>query len=211
MSDYSRAIKLIKLYEGFNERAYPDPETGAEPYSVGYGTQFYPDGSPVKQGNCCTKQKAAEYLLKEVQVIANDLRQLNLGLDHSMEEALVSFIHSIGWDPFLYSDIIDYCDKEEWITAAEAMTHWVFDNQHKVIGNLVERRREEVRLFLSEMNANAWTSGEVLLKAFRMYSATPHEIRAIRSLENEINPYVLAEFNNQFHLADEESNYKSSE
>jgi len=58
MSDYSRAIKLIKLYEGFNERAYPDPETGAEPYSLGYGTQFYPDGSPVKQGNCCTRQKA---------------------------------------------------------------------------------------------------------------------------------------------------------
>lgn len=211
MSDYSRAIKLIKLYEGFNERAYPDPETGAEPYSLGYGTQFYPDGSPVKQGNCCTRQKASEYLFKEVQVIADDLRQLNLGLDHSMEEALVSFIHSIGWDPFLYSDIIDYCDKEEWITAAESMTHWVFDNQHKVIGNLVERRREEVRLFLSEMNANAWTSGEVLLKAFRMYSATPHEIRAIRNLENQINPYVLAEFNNQFHLANEDSNYGSWE
>jgi len=45
-----------------------------------------------------------------------------------MEEALVSFIHSIGWDPFLYSEIIDYCDKEEWIAAAEAITHWVFDN-----------------------------------------------------------------------------------
>jgi hypothetical protein len=44
-----------------------------------------------------------------------------------------------------------------------------------------------------------------------MYSATPHEIRAIRNLENQINPYVLAEFNNQFHLADEESNYKSWE
>jgi len=59
-------------------------------------------------------------------------------------------------------------------------------------------------LFLSEMNANAWTSGEVLLKAFRSYSAAPHEIRAIRNIENQINPYVLAEFNNQFHLTDEE-------
>lgn len=198
MSDYSRAIKIIKTFEGFNEKAYPDPETGEGPYTLGYGTQYYPDGSPVKKGHCCTKQKAMEYLLKEVNVIGKEIQSLNLGLDSSMLEALISFVHSIGWHPFLYSNIIDICEKENWINAGEEMTRWIFDNQHQVIGNLIERRREEVALFFAELNANAWTSGEILLKAFRNYSAFPNEVRAIRTLETQINPYVLAEFANNF-------------
>lgn len=200
MSDYSRAINIIKTFEGFNEKAYPDPETGDQPYTLGYGTQFYPDGSPVKQGHCCTKAKAIEYLLKEASLIGKELRALNLGLDQAMLEALVSFVHSIGWNSFLYSNIIDICEKENWLDVAEEMTHWIFNNQHQVIGNLVERRREESALFLSEINANAWTSGEILLKAFRNYSAAPNEVRAIRLLETQINPYILAEFSNEFHL-----------
>ena len=139
-----------------------------------------------------------EYLLKEVNVIGKEIQSLNLGLDSSMLEALISFVHSIGWHPFLYSNIIDICEKENWINAGEEITRWIFDNQHQVIGNLIERRREEVALFFAELNANAWTSGEILLKAFRNYSAFPNEVRAIRTLETQINPYVLAEFANNF-------------
>ena len=58
---YQDAISIIKAFEGFNEKAYPDPVTGSDPYTFGYGTQFYPDGSQVKQGHCCTKEKALEY------------------------------------------------------------------------------------------------------------------------------------------------------
>ena len=63
MYPYTEALRLIKTFEGFNERAYADPETGAEPYTFGYGTQFYPDGIPVKQGHCVTKKKQWNTLL----------------------------------------------------------------------------------------------------------------------------------------------------
>ena len=91
MAEYSRAVDIIRKYEGFNERAYPHWETGDEPYTIGYGTQFYPDGSPVKKGQCVTKSKAIEFLLHELQVIESQLETLDLhNLSSSMQEALLS-------------------------------------------------------------------------------------------------------------------------
>jgi hypothetical protein len=39
MPDYLPAINLICKFQGYNEKAYPDVETGGSPYSIGYGTQ----------------------------------------------------------------------------------------------------------------------------------------------------------------------------
>ena len=200
MSDSSRAISLIRKYEGFNEKAYPDPSTGGEPYTIGFGTQFYPDGSPVKQGQCCSQEKALEYLFHEVTVIESQLLRLNLGLDDHMRQALVSFIHSVGWESFLYSRIIDCIEVEDLSGATEEIGRWIFDQDHKVIGGLLDRRREEMNLFLQEVDANPWASTEILLTAFRNYTAAPHEVRAIRTLEESISPYILSEFANDFRI-----------
>lgn len=203
MSDFSSAINIIRKYEGFNEKAYPDPSTGGDPYTIGYGSQYYPDGSPVRQGQLCSKQKALEYLFQEVNVIDTQLMKLNLGLDGSMRQALISFIHSIGWEPFLYSRVVDYLEREDFCGVTEEIGRWIFDGDHKVIGGLLDRRREEINLFLQEVDANPWASTEVLLKAFRNYAAAPHQVRAIRQLEESINPYVLSEFANNFQIDDE--------
>lgn len=202
MSDFSHAINLIRKHEGFSEKAYPDPVTGAEPYTLGYGTQFYPDGTPVKQGQYCSKQKAIEYLFHEVQIIDTQLSKLNLGLDAHMRQALISFIHSIGWEPFLYSNIVDSIEIEDFHAVTQEISNWIFDGDHKVIGGLLERRREEVSLFLYEIDANPWASTEILLAAFRNYSAAPHQVRAIRELEESISPYILSKFANDFCVVD---------
>lgn len=200
MSDFSAAIELIRKYEGYNEKAYADHSTGGEPYTIGYGTQFYPDGSPVKRGHLCTKRKALEYLYHELEVLDVELKKLNLGIDECMHQALLSFCHSVGWSSFLYSNIIDCLEQEDWRGASEEIPKWVFDQDHKMIGSLMHRRQEEVRLFLREINDNAWVSTEVLLTAFRNYSAATHQVRAIRTLEESVNPYVLSEFANNFRI-----------
>ena len=200
MGEFREAVELIRKYEGFSEKAYPSGDNGK--YTVGYGTQFYPDGSPVKLGQWCTKEKALEYLYQEVKAIRSSLDDLNLSLDHSMEQALISFIHSVGWTPFLYSNIIDAIERDDLVEAAEEIKSWIFDENHEVIGGLLDRRREEVALFLREVDGNPWVSTEVLMTAFRNYSAAPHQVRAIRNLEENINPYVLAEFANEFRIAD---------
>ena len=146
MSDFSHAVNLIRKYEGYSEKAYPDHDTGAEPYTIGYGTQFYPYGTPVKQGQYCSKQKALEYLFHEVQVIDTQLTKLNLGLDTHMRQALISFIHSIGWEPFLYSAIVDYIETEDFCSVTKEISNWIFDADHKVIGALLDRDWETMAL-----------------------------------------------------------------
>jgi GH24 family phage-related lysozyme (muramidase) len=202
MSDLSHAINLIRKYEGFSERAFSDPDTGTDPYTIGYGTQFYPDGSPVKRGQFCTKEKALEYLFHEVEVIDTQLQKLNLGLDTHMRQALISFVHSIGWDPFFYSDIVDALERDHTAGVVHEMSKWVFDADHQVIGGLLDRRREEIRLFLTEVKDTPWASTEILLTAFRNYTAAPHEVRAIRHLEEQLNPYILSGFANNFRIAE---------
>lgn len=198
MNKHFRAKALICKYEGFNEKAYPDPETHGAPYTIGYGTQKYPDGSLVKSGHLCTPQKAAEYIDFEIIEISKKLKELDLVFDECMEDALISFVHSVGWQPFFYSDIIDCIASKNWYGVAREMSRWIFDSDYKVIGNLLDRRREEIDLFLQEIEDVPWSSTEVLLTAFRNYSAAPHQIEAIRYLEQNINPYLLAEFANGF-------------
>jgi len=193
---YQDAISIIKAFEGFNEKAYPDPVTGSDPYTFGYGTQFYPDGSQVKQGHCCTKEKALEYLLYEINIIAEELDKLNLEIDLDMKQGLISFIHSVGWDSFLYSPIIDLCENENYAQAAQEFGKWIFNEEHEVIGGLLDRRRQEACLFLDLESL----PGNLLLKAFRNYSASAEQVAAIRQLETEINPYILSEFANKFNV-----------
>jgi GH24 family phage-related lysozyme (muramidase) len=200
VSYFARAIDIIKKHEVYSEHAYPDPVTGGAPYTFGYGSQYYPDGAAVKKGQCCTKQKALEYLLNEVEIIHEDLKRLNLGLDSAMEEALISFIHSVGWDAFLYSRFIDNIEYENWPGVTAEFSRWIFDADHRVIGGLIERRREENQLFLEEIKNTLDAPGDILLRAFRNYNATTKQITAIRQLEEQLNPYILAEFANAFVL-----------
>jgi lysozyme len=183
MADFSYAINLIRKYEGFNEKAYANPITGGEPYTLGYGTQFYPDGAPVKKGQCCSKEKALEYLFHEINVIDGQLSKLNIGLDDCMRQALISFIHSVGWEAFLYSRVIDCIEHEDLCAATEEIGRWIFDEEHRAIGSLLDRRREEANLFLQEAGVIPSSSTDILLAAFRNYTASPKQVQAIRQLE----------------------------
>ena len=198
MSDLSCAINLIRKYEGFNEKAYPDLVTGGDPYTFGYGTQFYPDGSPVRKGHCCSKEKALEYLFHEINLIETQLIKLNIGLEAHMLQALISFIHSIGWESFLYTSIIDNLEIENYEGVTQEMGQWIFDSEHKVIGGLLDRRREEIDLFLEGVGCVPGYTNGVLLSAFRNYTASSKQVNAIRQLEKAINPYVLSVFANDF-------------
>ena len=186
MSDFSLTVNLIRRYEGFSEKAYPDPCSGDKPYTIGYGTQYYPDGAPVKIGQRCTEEKALEYLFNEINVINKEISKENLNLDSYMKQALISFIHSVGWESFLYSQIIDCIENENFSGVCEE------------IGRLLERRKEEVKLFLTEIHANDWKTSQILLNAFNKFNGNPGQVRAIQKLEEDINPYILSEFANRF-------------
>jgi hypothetical protein len=95
MSNFSNAVNLICKHAGYNEKAYADPSTGAEPYSFGYGTQFYPDGSPVKREQCCSKEKALEYLFYELNIIDDLLSKLELEQSFTAADAAGTLVKRI--------------------------------------------------------------------------------------------------------------------
>lgn len=200
MKDYRPAIELIRKYEGFNEKAYPDPATGGAPFTFGFGSQYYPDGSPVLKGHCCTEHKALDYLIHELTIIDGLLEKENIKLDYHMNQALLSFIHSVGWEPFRYSEILDGIENEDWSPVVDCMMQWIFDHEGKAAGSLLNRRKEEVHLFLYDINPIQECSSNILLKAFRNYSGSQQEIDAIKDLEELINPYALTAFANAFNL-----------
>ena len=201
MQKLSTSIDIIINYEGYNEKAFPDPTTGEAPYTIGFGTQYYPDGEPVERGQLCTYKKAKQYLLYEVEEINKLLTKEIPDLDECMKEALISFIHSIGWEAFLYSDILDTVEENKWDAAAEEMYRWIFDQDYQVISNLIHRRRDEINLFLTGVQKNGHEfGGQLLLNSFMLFDSSPSQIKAIKRLESGIHPIILAEFANEFKL-----------
>ena len=198
MSGFSKATELICKYEVYNEQSYCDPVSNKEPYTFGYGTQYYPDGSPVKKGHCCTKKKALDFLLNELYVIDTELDKLQLDIDSTMREAMISIIHSIGWEAFLYSSVVDYITAQKYHAAADEMNRWIFDHNHQALGHLLHRRQEETKLFLSEIDTNVSSLPNILLTAVKEYCGHPNQIQALVNLEQRMNPYILTEFMNTF-------------
>ena len=115
-----------------------------------------------------------------------------------MKNALVSFIHSIGWDSFLYSTVIDHLEGQRFHSAAEEMNRWIYDENHRALGHLLERRKEETNLFVEEIDITEVPFPGVLLLATNSYQGHPCQIEALIKLEKKINPYILAEFMNDY-------------
>ena len=73
--DYSASLKLIKEFEGCHLTAYPDPLSGGEPYTIGYGTTRYPGGRRVSRGDKITVIEADMFVRTEIDQIAKKLSE----------------------------------------------------------------------------------------------------------------------------------------
>ena len=96
-------------------------------------------------------------------------------------------------------------------TTSIEISRWIFDDYDRTIGGLIDRRREESLLFLNEIKNTVLVSGDIILKAFCNYIASPRQINAIRNLEEQLNPYVLAAFANDFILDEYHIDYLESD
>jgi GH24 family phage-related lysozyme (muramidase) len=60
------AVALIKPFESCRLSSYPDPDTGGEPWTIGWGTTTYYDGQPVRQGDAISQQLADAFVAMRV-------------------------------------------------------------------------------------------------------------------------------------------------
>ena len=126
-ADLAAAIALIKEFEGCHLSAYPDPLSGGDPWTIGYGTTRYSGNLPVKRGDRITVIEADMLLRLEVDRIAEKLRTsvpFWKEMDDGQKSALVSFAYNLGADFYGSAgfETISRCLKEKaWHQVPKAM------------------------------------------------------------------------------------------
>ncbi len=93
----NEGLALIKSFEGLRFKAYPDPKTGAKPYTLGHGTTVYPNGTPVRLGDTCTEAQAGQYLVHDVAKFEDMINKyVTVPLTQGQFDALTSLIYNVG-------------------------------------------------------------------------------------------------------------------
>ncbi|HBM9260805.1 TPA: lysozyme [Citrobacter freundii] len=149
MQTSEKGIKNIKDFEGCSLTAYPDPGTGGDPWTIGYGWTHPVDGKPIKPG-MTIKQETADRLLKTGLVsYENDvLKMAKVKLTQGQFDALVSFAYNVGSRALSTSTLLRKLNDGDVKGAADEFLRWNKAGG-KVLNGLTRRREAERALFLS--------------------------------------------------------------
>lgn len=145
LSISNNGIQLIKEFENFSEYAYRD----AGKWSIGYGSQLYIDGSPVKQFDRVSKAKAEEMLKYDLKNRREkDIKsRINVKLSQPKFDALCSLVYNIG-SLSVATKMVGHINKKNFNKAALEFDD-IIKSEGKVLDVLIKRRAKEKRLFLS--------------------------------------------------------------
>lgn len=149
MNISEKGIALIKNFEGCRLEAYPDPATGGDPWSIGYGWTRPVDGVPVHKDMKITRNKAEQLLrcglVSDEQAVN---RLLKVPVSQNQFDALVSLAWNIGTRAFSTSLLLQKLNQGNYQGAAQQFLRWTWAGGESMPG-LVRRRRAEQDYFLS--------------------------------------------------------------
>lgn len=147
-----QALKIIKDFEGFRADAYPDPRTGGEPWTIGYGTTVYDNGTKVKRGDKVTEQKASIELVQKVAKLMTELEGLiTVPLTDGQWAAMVSFAYNMG----VSGSGLQIARLNKGLVAEFKRKHLEYVNKgSNVEAGLLRRRKAELELFDKEMEVS---------------------------------------------------------
>ncbi len=153
----SKGLELIKAGEGLARKignnqvqAYPDPATGAAPWTIGYGTTRI-NGKAVEPGQVITIAQAEQIFLEQIKkdylpAVTSSIRGI---VTQSMIDACVSLAYNIGTGGFRKSSICSNINRGDYQAAANA---FLLYNKAagKELPGLTRRIREESERFLRD-------------------------------------------------------------
>lgn len=137
------ALQLIKKWEGCHLEAYPDPGTGAAPWTIGWGST----GPGIVKGVKWTQKQADDRL-------AADVRKFMIGVQSAITAqatekqigAMTSLAYNIGLGAFRSSTLLRKLNAGDVAGASEQFTRWNRAGG-KVMKGLTNRRLDERRVF----------------------------------------------------------------
>lgn len=144
------SLPLIKRWEGFRAEAYPDPGTGGEPWTIGYGTTARAGvGISPRPGLKISREDADMYLRRAVDKFAADLaRHVKRKPGINQGGAMISLAYNIGPSAFVGSSALRRFNAGDDQGAADAFLLWN-KSGGKVMQGLKNRRAEERIVFMT--------------------------------------------------------------
>src|SRR3990167_172587 len=145
-------LELIKSHEGLRLEAYPDPGTGGEPWTIGYGST-----GNVQPGDVIDQQEAERLLRDDVTSAEQSVeRHVDVALEQYEFDALVSFVFNVGCGNFSASTMLKLINAGNKRAAAAQFGRWN-KAAGKTMAGLVRRRQAEKELFLMKADFDAET------------------------------------------------------
>ncbi len=148
MKTSDAGLNIIKKWEGLRLIAYPDPATGGEPYTIGYGHTYRAGPPKVTPGMRISNAEASAILKADLGVFESGVyKLLKRPPTQAQFDAMVSLAFNIGIGNFSKSTVLRKFNEGDFAGAAEAFMLFVKANG-KTMQGLVNRRAEERELFL---------------------------------------------------------------
>jgi lysozyme len=139
-------LELIKSFEGFSLTAYPDPGTGGEPFTIGWGHT-----GGVQPGEVITVEQAQAFLESDLQTAEECVSgALTRDVNPNQYAALVSFAYNVGCGAFEGSRVLSCTNAGDWQGAIADFAHWV-NGANGPLPGLIRRRAAEAALYATDL------------------------------------------------------------
>ena len=135
-------LALVKQFEGCRLKAYPDPATNGDPWTIGYGST----GPHVHPGLTITQAEADALLAKDLARFEAGVEQVAPGATDNQFAALVAFAFNLGLGALSGSTLLKKHKAGDYAGAQAEFGKWVKAGG-KVLPGLVKRRAAEAALY----------------------------------------------------------------
>jgi GH24 family phage-related lysozyme (muramidase) len=142
---------MIKKFEGCETKrpngmfaAYPDPASGGDPWTIGYGTT----GADVKKGVIWTQKQCDDRFAKDLPNFGAKVLSLvgSSKTSQNQFDAMVSFAYNLGTDALRTSTLLKKHKAGDYAGAQAEFGKWIHGGG-KVMPGLVARRAAEAALY----------------------------------------------------------------
>lgn len=142
----AHAVALIKEFEGCHLEAYPDPGTGGDPWTIGWGST----GPGIREGVKWTQEQADKRLASDVDsFLEGVMGAVNAEASHPEPNeigAMTSLAYNIGLSAFKSSTLLRMYNDGNKAGAAAQFLRWNRAGG-RVMRGLTRRREAEKALF----------------------------------------------------------------
>jgi len=127
-------VNLIKEYEGCRLKAYPDPASGGDPWTIGYGVT----GEDIVEGLQWTQEEADKALVENANHVLHEALYQSPRLRSAtpwQQAAVADFIYNLGIGAYRSSTLKRNIDAGDFEEAKHSILRW---NKARIKGELVE-------------------------------------------------------------------------